>query len=360
MKVAAVDLGDRSYAIHIHRGSIENVGQVVGKFGLNKRCLVITNDTVGQIYGEQVTTSLEEEGFQVNTAVVQDSESAKSLEVAEKLYREAYGFRMDRNSPVIALGGGVVGDLAGFVAATYMRGLPFFQIPTTLLSQVDSSVGGKVAVNYLVKNLVGCFYQPLAVVIDPATLDSLPAREFRAGMGEVIKYGVMWDSLFFDYLDSNVSRIRNLDPRAIEKVIYRACCIKAEVVSRDEREAGLRAVLNLGHTFGHAVEVAGGFGGIKHGEAVAIGMCISARLSESLGLLASYDRARITGLVEKFGLPISVPYQLRPEFLAEIMTHDKKNTGGAISLILPTGIGKVEKLDFDKSTILSFLAKISS
>lgn len=357
MKVAAVDLGDRSYNIFIHRGSLESVGQMVGEFNLTRRCLLVTNDTVGQIYGEQVEESLKLAGFEVKTAVVEDGEGAKSLPVAEQLYREAYSFRMERSSPVIALGGGVVGDLAGFLAATYMRGLPFFQVPTSLLAQVDSSVGGKVAVNYLVKNLIGCFYQPLAVIIDPATLDSLPAREFRTGMGEVIKYCVMWDNAFFDFLDANASRIINLEPGLIENVIYKACSIKAQVVSRDERESGLRSVLNLGHTFGHAVEVAGGFGGVKHGEAVAIGMCMAARLSEKLGLLSWQDRSRIVELVDKYGLPNSIPPRVKPTYLLDIMTRDKKNRTGLISLILPTGIGEVQKLEFEPSTILSFLSQ---
>jgi len=359
MKVVAVDLGKRSYEIQIQRGSVETVGYLVSKFDLGKRCFVITNETVGQIYGETVERSLSRSGFDVKFAVVRDSEKAKSLSVTEQLYHQAYGFRMDRTSPVIALGGGVVGDLAGFVAATYMRGLPFFQIPTSLLAQVDSSVGGKVAVNFLVKNLVGCFYQPMEVIIDPAVLDSLPAREFRAGMGEVIKYGLIWDREFLDYLEENHENIVNLDPDTIEEVIFKACSVKAEVVSLDEREYGLRSILNLGHTFGHAVEVAGGLGGVKHGEAVAIGMCMAARLSEHLGLLTKEERCRVVELVDKYGLPSSVPSQVKPEYLFEIITRDKKNKAGNVNVILPVSSGRVEKLEFSESMVLSFLNIIS-
>jgi 3-dehydroquinate synthase len=357
MKVVEVNLGKRSYQIFVRRGSIEHVGKYVADFGFRGRCFLITNETVGQIYAQLVERSLEEEGFTVKTIEVEDSERVKSLSAVEHLYREAYNFGLDRSSPVIALGGGVVGDLSGFMAATYMRGLPFFQVPTSLLAQVDSSVGGKVAVNYFVKNLIGCFYQPRAVIIDPATLDSLPAREFRAGMGEVIKYGVIWDAEFFDFLNANSDKIKNLDPVSVEKIICRACEIKSEIVSRDEMDYGIRGILNLGHTFGHALEAAGGFGGIKHGEAVAAGLCIAARISVMLGLLSEKDEASIKGLVKKYGLPSSIPGKINYDYLVEVMTKDKKNKAGLISVILPTTIGRVEHIELKPEEIGHLLGK---
>lgn len=358
MKAVEVEMGDRSYRIHIQRGALDLVGQYVAGLGRHGRCLLITNETVGQAYAQPVEQSLAEEGFEVKTIEIEDSEKAKSLSVVEQIYQEAYDFGMDRSSPVVALGGGVVGDLAGYVAATYMRGVPFFQVPTTLLAQVDSSVGGKVAVNYLVKNLIGTFYQPWAVIIDPATLDSLPQREFRSGMGEVIKYGVIWDAELFSFLENNVSDIQNLEPEPIEQIIYQACSIKAEIVSRDELDYGLRGVLNLGHTFAHALEVAGGFGEIKHGEAVAVGMCMAAHLSEVLGMLSKEDRLRIRSLVAAFGLPCRFPSGVDPNYLLEIMTRDKKNKSGRIVMILPTAIGKAEKVEFKQEELARLLGKL--
>ena len=358
MRAVEVEMGDRSYHIHIQRGSLDLVGQYVAGCGLHGRCLLVTNETIGQLYAQTVEEALAEEGFDIKTVEVEDSENSKALSVVEQLYQEAFKFGLDRSSPVIALGGGVVGDLAGYVASTYMRGVPFFQVPTTLLAQVDSSVGGKVAVNYLVKNLIGTFYQPWAVIIDPATLDSLPAREFRAGMAEVIKYGVVWDAELFNFLEDNISRIQSLEPVPIEQIIYRACTIKAEIVSKDELDYGLRTILNLGHTFGHALEVARGFGEIKHGEAVGIGVCMAASLSELLGLLSTYDKLRISALIEAFGLPCCFPPEIKPEYLLEIMLRDKKNRSGRIAMILPTAIGKVERVEFKLEELAQLFVKL--
>lgn len=358
MKAVEVELGERSYPIQIQRGGLELVGQFVAGFALHGKCLVVTNEVIGQSYARPVEESLAGEGFDVRTIEVEDSEQAKSLSVVEQLYQEAFNFGMDRSSPIIALGGGVVGDVAGYVAATYMRGVPFFQVPTSLLAQVDSSVGGKVAVNYLVKNLIGTFYQPWAVIIDPATLDSLPAREFRSGMAEVIKYGVIWDNELFSFLEDNISGIKSLAPDPIEHIIFRACSIKAEIVSRDELDYGLRTILNLGHTFGHALEVAGNFQEIKHGEAVGIGLCMSARLSELMGMLSGDDRHRIRVLVEAFGLPCCFPQGVNPNYLLEIMTKDKKNKSGRIAMILPTAIGKVERVEFKQEELAQLFSKL--
>lgn len=360
MKNVDVDLGERSYHIHIRRGGLDLVGKCVAGFGLHGRCLLVTNENIGQAYAQPVEESLAEEGFDIKTVEVEDSEKAKSLSVVEQLYQEAYNFGLDRSSPIIALGGGVIGDLTGYVAATYMRGVPFFQVPTSLLAQVDSSVGGKVAVNYLVKNLIGTFYQPWAVIVDPSTLDSLPAREFRSGMAEVIKYGVVWDGELFDFLAGNVTKIQNLDPLSIEQIIYRSCSIKAEIVSRDELDYGLRSILNLGHTFGHALEVAGGFEEIKHGEAVGIGLCMAANLSEILGLISNSERLQIKSLVEAFGLACCFPPEIDPNYLLEIMTHDKKNKSERIAMILPTAIGKVKRVEFKEDELARLFSRLGS
>lgn len=359
MKTVKVNIGDRSYQIHIQRGILDLVGQYVAGFRLHGRCLLITNETVGSLYAHTVEQSLAEEGFEVKTIVVEDSEKAKSLSVVEQLYQQACEFGIDRTSPIIALGGGVVGDLAGYVAATYMRGVPFFQVPTTLLAQVDSSVGGKVAVNYMVKNLVGTFYQPWAVIIDPATLDSLPQLEFKSGIAEVIKYGVIQDAKLFSFLENNISGIQNLEPSSIEQIIYQSCSIKGEIVSQDELDHGLRTVLNLGHTFGHALEVAGGFEKIRHGEAVAIGMCMSAQLSELLGIMSKEDQFRLRNLVAAFGLPCYFPPEVDPNYLLEIMTRDKKNKSGRITIILPTAIGKVKSLQFKQDELVRLFKQLN-
>ncbi len=359
MKAIKVEMGDRSYQIHVQRGILDLVGQYVAELRLHGRCLLITNETVGAIYAHTVEESLAEEGFEVRTVVVEDSEKAKALSVVEQLYQEAYDFEIDRSSPVIALGGGVVGDLAGYVAATYMRGVPFFQVPTTLLAQVDSSIGGKTAVNYLVKNLIGTFYQPWAVIIDPATLDSLPKKEFRSGMAEVIKYGVIGNAELFSFLENNISEIQNLDPGSIEQIIYQSCTMKGQIVSQDELDYGFRTVLNLGHTFGHALEVAGRFEKIRHGEAVAVGMCLAAQVSELLGMLSREERFRIRALVAAFGLPCSCPENIVPRDLLEIMTRDKKNQSGRINVILPTAIGKVERVRFKQSELARICEKLT-
>lgn len=358
MNVVEVEMGDRSYHIHIHRGGLQFVGQYVADWGLHGRCLLVTNETVGQVYAQPVEESLAEAGFEVKTIELEDSEKVKSLGVVEQLYQAAYDFGLERSSPIIALGGGVVGDVTGFVAATYMRGVPFFQVPTTLLAQVDASIGGKVAVNYLVKNLIGSFYQPWSVIIDPATLDSLPAREFKSGMAEVIKYGVIGDTDLFSFLENNIPAIKDLDPDCIEYMILRSCSIKAEIVARDELDYGLRTILNLGHTFGHALEAAGKFDTIRHGEAVGIGLCMSAHLSQLLGMLSINDRYRIKELIEAYGLPCCFPSETNPNHLLEIMTRDKKNKSGRIAMILPTAIGKVERVEFKQDELARLFAQL--
>ncbi|KUK11046.1 MAG: 3-dehydroquinate synthase [Clostridia bacterium 41_269] len=356
MKTIRVNLGERSYDILVEKGILNDIGPLLSKFRLSKECLIITNGTVDTFYGDQVTESLKDAGFKYSKILVKDGEEAKSLSVVEDIYHHAVKFGLSRNSAIIALGGGVIGDLAGFAAATYMRGIPFVQVPTTLLAQVDSSVGGKVAVNFLgYKNLIGSFYQPLLVIIDPETLKTLPLREFRAGAAEVIKYGIIWDKEFFVFLDDNVKKILDFDWEAIEHIITRSCEIKAEVVSADERESSLRMILNFGHTFGHVIETLGGLKLYKHGEAVSIGMCMEALLAERIGLLHKNEAERILDLISAFELPSSPDFSLEPEMVIKVIDKDKKNREGKITFVLPEYIGKVKMVQFERRELLRLI-----
>jgi 3-dehydroquinate synthase len=303
---------------------------------------VVTNPVVAGLYGETVKRSLAEAGFQVGEAQIPDGEEYKTLATVAGLYDAAFTGGLERGDAVLALGGGVVGDIAGFLAATYMRGVPFVQVPTTLLAQVDSSVGGKVGVNHPGgKNLIGAFYQPRFVLIDPDTLATLPSREVRAGLAEVIKYGVISDAGFFSWLEANIDRLLNLEPAALEHAIAASCRIKAAVVSADETEAGLRAILNFGHTVGHALEAVTGYQRFVHGEAVAIGMVAAARLAVRLGYFEPPGAERITGLVLRAGLPAEVPADVEPEILLETMRRDKKVAADRLTFVLPEAVGRV-------------------
>lgn len=335
----AVDLGERSYEVVIGAGLLGELGPRCRRLGLGPKALVITNETVGPLYGETVVQSLREAGFEVHYTAIPDGEAYKSLETAAALYGACIDARLDRRSWLVALGGGVVGDIAGFVAATYMRGIDFVQVPTTLLAQVDSSVGGKTGVNHpRGKNLIGAFHQPRLVVADVATLATLGAREYRAGLAEVVKAGLIRDAAFFAFLEENRRALLDREPAAVSEAVRRSVAIKAAVVQADEREAGERAILNFGHTVGHALEAATGYGRWLHGEAVAIGMAVEARLSVSLGLLEEEALARIEALLEGLGLPASpepVPYSA----VRRAMDLDKKAVGGTLRFALLDGIG---------------------
>jgi 3-dehydroquinate synthase len=334
-----VALGERSYGISIGSGTLSNLGQVCNDLGLSKKLVVITNPTVAGYYLKSVITSLESAGFTVATAQIPDGEEFKNLQVVAAVYDDLVDAGMDRGGVIIALGGGVVGDLAGFVAATFLRGIDFVQVPTTLLSQVDSSVGGKTGVNLAKgKNLVGAFYQPKFVLIDVNTLSTLPEREFIGGLAEVVKYGVILDSEFFSYIESHVAEILAREPETLKHLISRCCSLKAEVVGKDEREAGLRAVLNYGHTLGHAVESLSGYGKYAHGEAVAIGMVAAARFSEQKGLASSADTARIEALISRLRLPTAAPQFTSEEYIASLV-RDKKARDGGITFVCNKGIG---------------------
>ncbi len=334
-------LGLRGYRIMIGCGLLAEIGRLVAELVAGRKALVVSDETVYGLYGGAVADNLREAGFEVEAALVPPGEEHKTLAWTGALYERAFEAGLDRYCPVIALGGGVVGDLAGFAAATYMRGVPFVQIPTTLLAQVDSSVGGKVAVNHpRGKNVIGAFYQPVLVVADVGVLATLPARQMRSGLAEVIKYGVIWDEKFFSWLEENLERLLAGDFDALACAVKESCRIKAQVVGEDETERGLRAVLNFGHTVGHALEAAAGYGVFTHGEAVAAGMAAEALLAVKLGLLAEKDYRRLLALLERAGLPQELPGGISPEQLLAYMRRDKKSIGGRLTFVLPLRIGK--------------------
>ena len=301
---------------------------------------MVTDTNVNALYGPHTLDVLRGAGYKVEASVIAGGESCKNLSTVAWLYEQMISQGLDRKSTVIALGGGIVGDIAGFAAASYMRGIGYIQIPTTLLAQVDSSVGGKTGVNLPHgKNLVGAFYQPGLVFVDAAFLTTLPEREYLTGLAEVIKYGIIWDGDFFSYLEANMDKIKSQDSECLLHIINRCCEIKAEIVAQDERESGLRALLNLGHTFGHAFEALTNYEKFTHGEAVAVGMIYASRLARRLDLISALDLDRITGLIEGYGLPVSFG-GLDNEGIVVQMRKDKKSVGGSIQFILPTAIGK--------------------
>ena len=320
------------------------------RLNLSKQVAVVTNATVGELYYETLTAALPEKPHRID---IGDGEEFKSLRTFESVINELIAKKHNRTSTILALGGGVVGDLAGFVAASYQRGIRYVQVPTTLLAQVDSSVGGKTAVNHKEgKNLIGAFYQPSEAVIDVSTLTSLPLKTYLEGLAEVIKYGVIYDREFFDWLESNRQSLLNRDHDALVSAITRSCQIKAEVVEIDERESGLRAILNFGHTFGHAIETYLGYGKLLHGEAVAIGMCLAANLSARIKLCSWEDAERVQALVESYNLPINMPPDLEPDAMIEIMKLDKKVRDERIRFVLMKSIGDVCVTDEVSSTEL--------
>lgn len=337
-----VALGDRSYPIHIGTGLLREAGLWANLLPsrASRKLALVTNDRVGPLYADALKATLEPLGCKITTIVLPDGEQFKTLESFGKVIDGLMQARMERKSTLIALGGGVVGDLAGFAAACYQRGMPFIQVPTTLLSQVDSSVGGKTAVNHpLGKNMVGAFYQPQAVVIDLQTLGSLPDQELSAGMAEVIKYGCIMDANFFDWLEAHMPALMARDPELLAQAVYRCCELKAQVVALDERESGARALLNFGHTFGHAIESEMGYGQWLHGEAVGCGMRIASELSSQLGLLDAKAKSRIERLIAAAGLPTQAPDWPAETYL-KAMAHDKKAEAGEIRYILLQAMGK--------------------
>ena len=339
MQTLTVDLGDRSYPIHIGAGLLSQAGLILPHLA-QKRVMVVTNTTVAPLYLAQLRATLEAAGVTVAQVVLPDGEAYKTWETLNLIFDALLTDRAERKTTLIALGGGVIGDMTGFAAACYQRGVPFVQIPTTLLSQVDSSVGGKTGINHpLGKNMIGAFYQPKVVLADTDTLKTLPARELSAGLAEVIKYGLIWDAGFLAWLEASMDKLRALDPAAIAHAIHRSCEIKAQVVGQDEREGGIRAILNLGHTFGHAIETGMGYGNWLHGEAVAAGMVMAAQTSQRMGWLTEADVERTRALIRAAGLPDVAP-DLGVDTYLEYMGHDKKVEGGKMRFVLLKKLGE--------------------
>ncbi len=342
MKKVTVDLGDRSYDIVIGCGILSGIGERLKPMRFSPKIAVVSNPTIYALYGPQVMSSLKEAGFSCFAVIIPDGEEYKDYNWTYHILTELLKQGLDRNSCVIALGGGVIGDITGFAASTYMRGIHFVQVPTTLLAQVDSSVGGKTGVNHsLGKNMVGTFYQPRLVWIDVNTLSTLRKRDFVGGMAEVIKYGIIHDAEFFEYLEKKMANILDLDGGALVHIIRRSCEIKAEIVSQDERETGQRAILNFGHNIGHAVETETRYQQYTHGEAVGLGMCLESRIAEASGTLKPDDRRRIDDLIAAYGLPVSLSQGMDAARLLSHMKLDKKTVAGVMTFILPKRIGEV-------------------
>lgn len=358
MQTLKVELDDRSYPIHIGRNLISDATLML-PYLKRKHTAIVTNTTVAPLYLHKVKAALESAGVKVISIILPDGEAYKNTDTLNIIYDVLLQNRCERTTTLIALGGGVIGDLTGYAAATYLRGVPFIQIPTTLLSQVDSSVGGKTGINHpLGKNMIGAFYQPQLVLADIDTLQTLPAREFSAGMAEVIKYGLIRDADFFDWLETNITSLMSLDEQVLSYAIYRSCQNKAEVVARDEHEheQGERALLNLGHTFGHAIENAMGYGVWLHGEAVATGTMMAADLSERMNWLTKPEVSRMQKLFKAANLLENEAPKLGAEKYLDLMQMDKKVVSGKIRLILQQGIGKsVITSDYDAGKLRATL-----
>ncbi|MFN8625443.1 MAG: 3-dehydroquinate synthase [Candidatus Binatia bacterium] len=339
--VLTVDLGARAYPIVIGGHVLDELGPRMAERLGTGSAAVITNPTVGGLYLERVESSLRAAGFAVTTVDIPDGEEHKSLESLARIYDRLLAERPERNSPIVALGGGVIGDLAGFAAATLLRGVPFVQVPTTLLAQVDSSVGGKTGVNHPAgKNLIGAFYQPRLVLIDIATLKTLPRRQLAAGLAEVIKYGAILDAELFTLLERDLDRVLALDDALIRNVVRRCCELKAMVVQRDEQETDYRSILNFGHTLGHAVEALTGYRRYLHGEAVAIGMVVAARVSCLKGHCERQAFERLTQLVQRAGLPTAMPHEFPEPQLAAVIGGDKKVARGKVKFVCIEDVGR--------------------
>ncbi|MEN3330654.1 MAG: 3-dehydroquinate synthase [Blastocatellia bacterium] len=343
MKTITVKLKERSYGIHVEAGLLDEVGDLLrAAVGATaRRAVLVSNPTVDHLYGRRLEGGLRRAGFKMERFLIGDGERFKTLGTAEKLYTFLIAQRIERSDVIVALGGGVVGDLSGFAAATYQRGIRFAQVPTTLLAQIDSSVGGKTGVNHpLGKNLIGAFHQPALVVIDPTALASLPERELRAGLCEAVKYGVIRDRRLFQRINREMDRLKQLDVAELTHLIARSCQIKADVVARDEREGGLRKILNFGHTVGHALEAVTRYRRFLHGEAVGHGMRAAAGIAERLALLSSAERQLIDEAVRRVG-PLPSAKTLALDDIISAMAHDKKAEAGHTAFVLPTAIGRV-------------------
>jgi 3-dehydroquinate synthase len=340
-----VTLGARSYTIVVERGALASVGPRLRALGVGSRAALFTDPEILRLYGKTVLESLTQAGLHVTTVEIPEGEAAKRLAVAAEGWDACAAARLDRSSTIVALGGGAVGDLAGFVSATYMRGTNFVPLPTTVLAQVDASSGGKTAIDHpTAKNLIGAFHQPRLVIVDTATIDTLPAREYRSGLAEVVKHGVVLEAAYFDDVETSAGTLAEREPTTVDRVIAGSCRLKASVVERDERETSLRMALNYGHTIGHAIEAVTGFSELTHGEAVALGMCAEAALAERLGRASAAMRRRQEALLARLGLPTRMA-ALDPARVLDAMTHDKKSRDGRVPFVLAPEIGRFEIVD---------------
>jgi len=355
MKILNVELGERSYPIYIGSDLLKDK-KILASHIKTKTICIVSNTTVSKLYLENLKNILDD--YQVVEAIIDDGEEFKNYDSLNYIYTKLLDSQCNRDTTILALGGGVVGDIAGYAAASFLRGIPFIQIPTTLLAQVDSSVGGKTGINHLLgKNMIGAFYQPQSVVIDLSVLNTLDNRQISAGLAEVIKYGLIWDKDFFKYLEKNIEILKQLDFEHLEHVIYRSCEIKAKVVSEDEKESGIRAILNLGHTFGHAIEKCLGYGDWLHGEAVGCGMVLAAKLSLAQGWLSKSEFDRVKDLISRANLPIEKPEIAYEDFIGA-MKLDKKNKDKEIYLVLQKGIGQAIVTNKYSSIALDDVIKI--
>ncbi len=359
MKTLTVDLGERSYPIHIGQHLLDDPALLTPHIH-GRQVMVVSNETVAPLYLDRLLALLTD--FEVSTVILPDGEQFKNLDTLNIIYTALLEHRLNRGCTLIALGGGVIGDITGFAAASYQRGVAFLQVPTTLLAQVDSSVGGKTGVNHpLGKNMIGAFHQPGCVLIDTDTLDTLDDRQLAAGLAEVIKYGLIHDAGFFAWLEKNMDALKSRDKQALAYAIERSCAIKAEIVAADERESGMRALLNLGHTFGHAIETGTGYGNWLHGEAVAAGMVMAAELSARHGWLTEADVERTARLISKAGLPVRPPMEMSVQQFLDLMAVDKKALDSGLRLVLLKSIGAaVVTADYQPALLAATLAETLS
>ncbi|MGB3511025.1 MAG: 3-dehydroquinate synthase [Microcoleaceae cyanobacterium] len=355
MASITVQLPQKSYEIAIASGNLDQLGPKMQPLNLGKKVLLVSNPEIFAHYGERAIASLKQTGFDISHCILPAGEEYKTPQTLQTIYNAALAHRLERSSTMVALGGGVVGDMTGFAAATWLRGLNVVQVPTSLLAMVDAAVGGKTGVNHPQgKNLIGAFHQPRLVLIDPEVLKTLPIREFRSGMAEVIKYGVIWDAELFAKMENSqrLDEINNLTPGLLEQILIRSCQSKADVVAKDEKESGLRAILNYGHTVGHGVESLTGYTVVTHGEAVGIGMVAASRLAVELGMWDEQSDGRQLGLIEKAALPTKLPGGLDIEEILVSLQTDKKVKAGKVRFVLPTGLGVVTVTDKVSADVL--------
>ena len=354
--IISVSLPQNSYSIYVVNNGLSSVGDKLKELKIGKKILVVSNPEIFNYYGQTTIDSLQKVGFQVNYHLIPAGESYKNYNSISQVFDRALECKLERNSTMVALGGGVVGDMTGFASATWLRGMNFVQVPTSLLAMVDASVGGKTGINHPQgKNLIGAFHQPKLVLIDPTVLKTLPEREFKAGMAEVVKYGVIWDKDLFEQLEeaSRLDSLNNIESSLLNEILSRSCQAKADVVAQDEKESGLRAILNYGHTIGHAIESLTNYDTFVHGEAVAMGMVAAGRIAVAMNLWSEVETQRQDNLLKKIGLPTKIPNYLEVEKIIDHLQNDKKVKDGKVRFVLPTEIGKVIITDQVTNDILS-------